>query len=276
VCSSSAKPLLVLILSLAATSTAVANHAPRAVTEGGGFEVYRSSVAPGEAYVAGDRPATLRFAFHSSGEPRRVNVRVIDANTGETYARWTQAKAVPGKLYKRSWNGSDLDGGSAPDGLYAFRISSPGRRDFPGGRFVLRGYKFPISGPHGTRGAIGEFGAERVDGRTHRGFDVTAPCGTDLEAVRGGEVERSGYDAELYGHFIEVDARSSRLDYFYAHMREPASAAAGDRVKTGEILGEVGLTGNASGTPCHLHVEIRASGRTVDPRPYLKRWDRYS
>ena len=50
----------------------------------------------------------------------------------------------------------------------------------------------------------------------------------------------------------------------------------GDRVRTGEELGEIGLTGNAAGTPCHLHIEIRASGRTVDPKPYLKRWDRYS
>ena len=59
------------------------------------------------------------------------------------------------------------------------------------------------------------------------GFDVTAPCGTDLEAVRGGEVERRGYDPELFGHFIEVDARWSPIDYFYAHMREPATAACG-------------------------------------------------
>ena len=54
----------------------IATGAPRAASEGGGFEVYRSSVAPGEAFFAGDRPATLRYAFHSSGEPRRVNVRV--------------------------------------------------------------------------------------------------------------------------------------------------------------------------------------------------------
>ena len=275
-CSSSAKPLSLFIFTVAAACAVIASNAPQATSEGGGFEVYRSSVAPVEAFFAGDRPATLRYAFHSSGEPRRVTVRVIDAKTGKAFARWTRDKAVPGRLYKRSWSGSDQDGGPAPDGRYAFRISSPGRRDFPGGRFRLRGYKFPISAPHGSRGAIGEFGAERVDGRTHRGFDVTAPCGTDLEAVRGGKVERRGYDPELFGHYIEVNARNSRLDYFFAHMREPATAGAGDRVKTGEVLGEVGLTGNASGTPCHLHIEIRASGRTVDPKPYLKRWDRYS
>ncbi len=192
-------------------------------------------------------------------------MRVINPKTGRALARWTRSKAHPGELYKREWNGSDQRGDPAPDGRYAFRISSPGRRDFAGGQFLLRGYKFPVDGPHGTRGALGEFGAERVDGRSHRGFDVTAPCGTDLEALRGGEVERRGYDPKLFGHFIEVDARWSPIDYFYAHMREPGTAAVGDHVKTGEVLGEIGLTGNASGTPCHLHVEIRASGRTGRP-----------
>jgi murein DD-endopeptidase MepM/ murein hydrolase activator NlpD len=276
VCSSSAKQLSVFILSLAAACSAIASDATPATSEGGGFDVYRSNVAPTEAFFAGHRPPTLRYAFHSSGEPRRVTVRVVDPKTGKTYARWTGDHAKPGKLYRRSWNGSDRDGGAAPDGRYAFRISSPGRREFPGGQFRLRGYKYPVDGPHGTRGALGEFGADRVDGRTHRGFDVTASCGTDLEAVRGGEVERRGYDPELFGHYIEVDARNSPLDYFFAHMRLPATAGAGDQVKTGEVLGEIGLSGNASGTPCHLHIEMRASGRTVDPKPYLKRWDRYS
>ena len=275
-CSNSARHRLRLLLSLAVACAAIAAGAPQALSESGGFDVYRSSVSPSEAYYAGERPATLRYAFHSSGEPRRVNVRVIDPKSGRTYARWTRDQAQPGRVYRRSWNGSDPQGDPAPDGRYSFRISSPGRRDFAGGSFRLHGYKFPIDGPHGSRGAIGEFGAERVDGRIHRGYDVTAPCGTPLEAVRGGEVERRGYDPELFGHFIEVDARRSPLDYFYAHMREPASAGVGQGVKTGEKLGEIGLTGNASGTPCHLHIEIRASGRTVDPKPYLKRWDSYS
>ncbi len=274
-CSSSARQLR-LILALGATCATLGAGATQASPRGAGFDVYRSWVNPSEAFFAGEHPATLRYAFHSSGETRRVTVRVIDPKSGNVFARWTRDQAQPGERYKRTWNGSRSGGGAAPDGRYAFRISSPGRRDFPGGTFRLRGYKFPISGPHGSRGPLGEFGAERVDGRTHRGYDVTAPCGTDLEAIRGGEVERKGYDPELFGHYIEVDARDSKLDYFYAHMREPATAGRGDSVKTGEVLGEVGLTGNANGTPCHLHIEIRASGRTVDPKPFLSKWDRYS
>ena len=44
---------------------------------------------------------------------------------------------------------------------------------------------FPVQGPHGTRGPIGEFGAPRDGGRTHEGFDITAACGT--RAGRGDE-----------------------------------------------------------------------------------------
>jgi len=250
--------------------------ATQGFSKGGGFEVYRSSVEPDEAFFAGSDQATLRYAFHSSGDRRQVSVRVVDPRTGKVFARWTRDQARPGKLYKRPWSGSKQGGGSAPDGRYAFRISSPGQREFPGGSFRLRNFKFPVPAAHGDRGPIGEFGAPRSGGRVHEGFDVTAPCGTPLEAVRGGRVERRGYDPRLYGNFIEVDARGAPIDYFYAHLRSPANAGIGDKVGTGETLGQIGLTGNAAGTPCHLHIEIRASGRTVDPKPYLKRWDRYS
>jgi murein DD-endopeptidase MepM/ murein hydrolase activator NlpD len=276
VCSKSASRYAPFLLVVAVACASIGAGAATAESERAGFKVYRSSVAPAEIYFAGTRQAKLRYAFNSSGDRRRVVVRVVDPKTGRAFARWTRDGLRPGKVHSRTWNGADRRGGSAPDGRYAFRISSPGRREYPGGTFRLRNYKFPIVGAHGTRGPIGEFGAERVDGRTHRGFDVTAPCGTPLEAIRGGKVERAGYDPELFGHFIEVDARSSRLDYFYAHMRSPATVRRGDNVKTGQPLGQIGLTGNAQGTPCHLHVEIRASGRTVDPKPYLTRWDRYS
>ncbi|HYH60932.1 MAG TPA: hypothetical protein VD766_03610, partial [Solirubrobacterales bacterium] len=63
--------------------------------------MYRSSVEPSEAYFAGKDKATLRYAFHSSGEPRRVTVRVIDPKTGQAFARWTRDQAQPGELYKR-------------------------------------------------------------------------------------------------------------------------------------------------------------------------------
>ena len=43
-----------------------------------------------------------------------------------------------------------------------------------------------------------------------------------------------------------------------------------------QVVSDIGRTGNAGSTPCHLHFEIHVGGRPVDPEPYLRAWDRYS
>jgi murein DD-endopeptidase MepM/ murein hydrolase activator NlpD len=47
-------------------------------------------------------------------------------------------------------------------------------------------------------------------------------------------------------------------------------------VRTGQRLGEVGQTGNAQTTPCHLHFEIHGPAGPFDPLPRLRQWDAYS
>jgi peptidoglycan LD-endopeptidase LytH len=123
---------------------------------------------------------------------------------------------------------------------------------------------------------VGEYGAARSGGRIHEGFDLTAPCGTKLVAVRNGRVLRSGYDPVLYGWFLLIHGEGERRSYFYAHLPRPPRVRRGDRVWEGEGVGAVGETGNAVGTGCHLHFEIRARGVAVDPEPELRRWDRWS
>ncbi len=135
---------------------------------------------------------------------------------------------------------------------------------------------FPVAGPHGTRGAVGEFHAPRNGGRIHEGFDIAAACGTPLVAVRDGRVRAVGYDPVLYGNFALIHGEGERRSYFYAHMPRPAPVRKGKRVFEGERIGSVGETGNAAGTGCHLHFEIHVDGLPVDPLPYLRHWDRYS
>ena len=259
----------VLLIALAATLGWAAVGVAFGAGDDGGFKVSRSSVAPNDAYFAGRKPATLRYVFRSAGHSRGVKVSVVRVATRRVLASWRRRNLAPGRVHTRRWRGQ------ARDGLYAFTVRSPGLPVFSAGRFHLHGHRFPVKGGHGTRGPIGEFGVPRSGGRVHEGFDVTAPCGTPLLAIRAGRVERAGYDPHLYGHFIEVDARQSRLDYFYAHLIRPAAARSGALVKTGERLGKIGRTGNAAGTPCHLHAELRRSGRLIDPEQRLRRWDRY-
>jgi murein DD-endopeptidase MepM/ murein hydrolase activator NlpD len=152
-------------------------------------------------------------------------------------------------------------------------ILVPPAADAGSGGTDFLGHVFPIAGPHWTRGAIGEFGAPRSDDRTHEGFDVVASCGTPLVSVRGGRVRRAGYGPILYGNYLLVHGEGERRSYFYAHLRRPAAVDRGDRVLTGQPVGAVGATGNASTVGCHLHFELRVDGEPIDPEPALRRWD---
>ena len=145
------------------------------------------------------------------------------------------------------------------------------------GRFRLRTHVFPVDGPHGTRGAIGEFGAPRSGGRVHEGFDITGDCGTPLIAARGGTVQKVGYDPVLYGNYV-LDRRAE--DEPGLLLRAPDRAVPRSTGANGsrpaQYVGRIGQTGNAAVTPCHLHFEVRVHGKPVDPEPYLHHWDKYS
>jgi murein DD-endopeptidase MepM/ murein hydrolase activator NlpD len=138
------------------------------------------------------------------------------------------------------------------------------------------GQIFPLRGPHWTRGPVGEFGAPRNGGRTHKGFDYMAPCGTKLVSARAGRVLKRAYDPVLDGNYVIIHARGVGRNYWYAHMLNPALVHEGELVRTGQRIGSVGKTGNARTVGCHLHFEMHVHGHAVDPEPALERWDRFS
>ena len=106
-----------------------------------------------------------------------------------------------------------------------------------------------------------------------------ADCGTPLVAARGGTVIMRAYQA-LAGNYLVIQDPITGQSNMYAHLREPATVTRGQRVETGQPIGVVGETGDA--TACHLHFEIWTSpgwyrgGEPIDPLPTLKRWDRLS
>lgn len=265
------KPHVVIALVLAAAASLTS--AGTAAAEGAGFELRASRVTPGEPLFDGEREIALHYGF-ASREPIDLEVSVVRARSGNVVRVYRERDATPGTRLRRVWNGLNRRGMAVPDGRYEFRVGPAGERLRIAASFRLRGHVFPVDGPHGTRGTIGEFGASRSGGRRHEGFDVTGACGTPLVAARGGVIEGAGFDPVLYGNFILIDAAKSKQDLFYAHMLSPSRAGDGERVRTGERLGEIGQTGNAAGTPCHLHIEIRVGGEPIDPEPFLQDWDR--
>ncbi len=98
----------------------------------------------------------------------------------------------------------------------------------------------------------------------HDGIDIAATKGSPIRAVEKGEVM---YSDRLrgYGNIIIV-RHSRRFVSVYAHNRRNR-VREGQRVARGEVIGEVGSTGRASGS--HLHFEIRKDNVARNPLYYL-------
>jgi peptidoglycan LD-endopeptidase LytH len=124
-------------------------------------------------------------------------------------------------------------------------------------------YWCPVDPP---RSYIDDFGFPRV-GHTHQGNDIFAPEGTIIRAPFEGTAEE-GFDG-LGGIVVHVYG-SANADYVYnAHLSKHAGVD-GKHVQPGEVIGFVGNTGNAAGTPPHDHFEYHpGGGSAVSPYPYL-------
>jgi murein DD-endopeptidase MepM/ murein hydrolase activator NlpD len=100
----------------------------------------------------------------------------------------------------------------------------------------------------------------------HSGIDLAAPQGTPVHAASSGVV-KVGHDRTGYGLFIVVRGDDG-LSTLYGHLSR-VEVESGDTVAAGDVIGEVGSTGNSTGP--HLHFEVRVAGRPVDPLPMLAR-----
>ncbi|HEX9944672.1 MAG TPA: M23 family metallopeptidase [Thermoanaerobaculia bacterium] len=112
------------------------------------------------------------------------------------------------------------------------------------------------------------WGAPRSEGRTHQGIDIFAPKGTPVLSATRGVVVRKGWN-RLGGKTVTVLGPGGWYHY-YAHLDEWDAPATGDWVEVGTVLGYVGDTGNAKGTPPHLHYGIYASDGARNPYPLLR------
>ena len=100
--------------------------------------------------------------------------------------------------------------------------------------------------------------------RMHTGIDFGAGYGTPIRAAADGTVVRAGWLGG-YGNATVID-HGKGLATLYGHQSK-ILVSEGQEVKRGQVIGQVGATGFATGP--HLHFEVRIDGTPVDPRPYL-------
>jgi murein DD-endopeptidase MepM/ murein hydrolase activator NlpD len=112
------------------------------------------------------------------------------------------------------------------------------------------------------------WGAPRSGDRRHEGIDIFAPLGRPVLSTTSGVVFKVGED-NLGGHVVRVLGPGWQWHY-YAHLDRFADIEPGSIVQQGSVLGYVGNTGNASGTPHHLHYGVyRFLGGARNPYPLL-------
>jgi murein DD-endopeptidase MepM/ murein hydrolase activator NlpD len=140
-------------------------------------------------------------------------------------------------------------------------------------KLTAGGYVFPVYGPSSFTDT---FGGPRSDvsGGWHHGDDIFAPLGAPVLAVAYG----TGWN-KIGGNRLWVRDGQGNL-FYYAHLSAFTPLAInGNKVNAGDVLGFVGNTGDAQGTPTHLHFEIHPVGLiglgydgAVDPTTYLLAW----
>ncbi len=103
----------------------------------------------------------------------------------------------------------------------------------------------------------------RYKGR-HRGVDLNAPIGTAVFAALDGQVVLSGKHKQ-YGNYVVIE-HGNGVATLYAHHRLNL-VQAGEIVRRGQKIAEVGRTGNSTGP--HLHFELKIDGVQRNPLPVL-------
>jgi len=227
----------------------------------------------------------ITFSYRVTA-PAAVSVQIdlLNASDGSVVQTWQEPSVQPGAVNSINWQGMS-NGALQPDGRYAWRLTATGAtgakarsaqtQDVTRDAFDLHDHVFPVKGRH----TFGDgFGVQR-QGHTHQGVDILANCGLKIVAAEAGTVLYNKWQSAA-GNYLIVHGEETGNDYGYMHMRARSPFQRGDQVTTGEVIGIVGDTGDA--TACHLHFEAWSppgwytGGHPFDTEPLLKQWDAYS
>ena len=125
----------------------------------------------------------------------------------------------------------------------------------------LAGFVWPTSGR-----ISGVYGSQRIlngkPKRPHFGVDIAAPTGTPVRAPAPGIVSLTAHDMYFTGGTVMVD-HGHGLSSVFIHMSK-VLVKQGEAVRQGDLLGEVGATGRATGP--HLHWGMNLFNRRIDPQ----------
>jgi murein DD-endopeptidase MepM/ murein hydrolase activator NlpD len=119
---------------------------------------------------------------------------------------------------------------------------------------------------HGWLSSRMGFRRDPLNGRAdyHAGLDIAGDRGQPVYATASGVVTHAGYQG-AYGNLVVID-HGFGLETKYGHLSR-FGVKKGHKVTRGDVIGSLGATGRATGT--HLHYEVRANGRLLNPLQLL-------
>ncbi|MBV68674.1 MAG: hypothetical protein CMJ08_02610 [Pelagibacterales bacterium] len=124
---------------------------------------------------------------------------------------------------------------------------------------VKKIFRWPTSGK-----VIATFGIKN-SGRRNDGINIKAPEGSPVRAAKTGKVIYRGNELPAWGNLILVK-HNNGWTTAYAHL-EKFFVNVGSELKTGDILGAVGKTGNVD--EYQLHFQVRKNSKPLDPLKFL-------
>lgn len=256
---------------LAAASDGTPVQLPDSLAQG---DLVVGRTQPGSEVVYGDRSLRVdpqgHFVFglgRDEAGPVSLLVKLPDG----------RLETVQRPVASREWKVERVDGVPqqtvTPDPAIAERIAreqarvvAARERDDERSDFAS-GFRWPLQGR-----ISGVYGSQRIYNGTprspHSGLDVAAPKGTPIRAPAAGVVTFADPGLYLTGGTVLLD-HGHGVSSNFLHLSQ-LDVAVGDRVEAGQVIGQVGATGRATGP--HMHWGMNWFGVRVDPRAVLEKW----
>ena len=133
------------------------------------------------------------------------------------------------------------------------------------------GFIMPIAGEIIGKHSAGELVKYESLGewRTHDGMDIAAETGTEIKASADGKVKSVTNDP-LWGTTVEIEHKGNIVT-IYSGLAPEVSVAAGDEIKSGDVIGTLGETNLAEADKnSHLHFAMKENGKFIDPETKVK------